>query len=235
MTTKKKLLYNLNSIKAIILDMDGVLVDSEPFHVQAFKIMMDELKLDYEDSFVHSFIGHSIESNIQCINEEFMQGRELNLNEAVEYRDTLYLNLIRQADLHPLPGIDKLINICREQDVILALASSSAREQVDIILEKLSENSGNLKNIFKSIVSGDDVEARKPAPDIYQKTIKNLGLRVNFCIAVEDSPAGVQSAKTAGLNCIGLKSIFIGSKELNKADLLIDNINQFVELLGKNL
>ncbi|MEJ2544032.1 MAG: HAD hydrolase-like protein [Calditrichaceae bacterium] len=75
MVDNKKIVQNWNFIKAVILDMDGVLVDSEPFHVQSFKIMMDELKLDYDDSIVHSFIGHSIESNIQSINKQFMQGQ----------------------------------------------------------------------------------------------------------------------------------------------------------------
>ncbi len=228
MIDKNKLFQKLAHIKAVILDMDGVLVDSEPYHVQSFKIMMDELKLNYEDSFVHSFIGHSIESNIQSINEELMQGRELNLAEAVEYRDALYLDLIKQADLKPMSGIYKLIEKCREKNITLALASSSVKKQVDVILTKLSKNEWNLNTIFNSIVTGDDVEKRKPEPDIYQKTISNLNIAADQCLAIEDSPAGVKSAKSAGLHCIALKSVFIDSNELKDADLLIDNINQAV-------
>lgn len=226
----KKILQNLTLIKAVILDMDGVLVDSEPYHVQSFKIMMDELKLNYEDSFVHSFIGHSIESNIESINEHYMQGCELNLSEAVAYRDALYLDLIKQADLQPMPGIVKLIETCRMKDISLALASSSIQEQVEVILAKLSSNGWNLNTIFTSIVTGDDVKKRKPSPDIYQKSVLNLNIPAHQCLAIEDSPAGVQSAKSTGLHCIALKSAFIDSNKLKGADLLIDNINEIVKL-----
>ncbi len=228
----KKIVHNWNSINAIILDMDGVLVDSEPYHVQSFKIMMDELKLDYDDSIVHSFIGHSIESNIQSINEQFMRGRELDLKEAVAYRDKLYLYLIKQADLKPLPGIFDLFETCRNKNITLALASSSIREQVEVILAKLSRNGWNLNTIFTSIVTGDDVKKRKPSPDIYQKTVININIPAKDCLAIEDSPAGVQSAKSAGLHCIALKSVFFDASKLKSADLLVDNINQIVELFN---
>ncbi|MBN1406727.1 MAG: HAD family phosphatase [Calditrichaceae bacterium] len=232
MTDIKKLIRNWNPIKAVILDMDGVLVDSEPYHVQSFKIMMDELKLDYDDRVVHSFIGHSIEANIQAINEQFMRGRELNLKEAVDYRDEIYLNLIKQSDLKPLPGVFEFIETCRNKNIRLALASSSIREQVDVIINKLSGHGWNLSSIFSSIVSGDDVVNRKPDPEIYTRTIQNLGLSAKQCLAIEDSPAGVQSAKSAGLYCIGLKSIFINPDELNDADLLINDINQIVNIFN---
>lgn len=231
----KKNFQKLTPIKAVILDMDGVLVDSEPYHVQSFKIMMDELKLNYDDNFVHSFIGHSIESNIESINEHYMQGQELNLTEAVAYRDALYLDLIKQADLKPMSGIVELIETCRINDIPLALASSSVQEQVEVILTKLSRNGWNLNTIFTSIVTGDDVKKLKPSPDIYKKTVVNLNMPAKECFAIEDSPAGVQSAKSAGLHCIALKSVFIDSSKLKGADLLVDNINQIVELFNYNM
>lgn len=231
MTESKNLLEKYKSIKAVVLDMDGVLVDSEPFHVQSFKIMMNELNLTYDDSFLHSFIGHSIENNIQSINEILLQGRELDLKEAVKYRDSIYLELIKRADLKPMFGIYELIETCRKNKIILALASSSIKEQVDVILSKLSRNSWDLNKIFVSIVTGDDVIKLKPAPDIYQTTINNLKMPPHQCLAIEDSPAGVQSAKTAGLSCIALKSVFINPTDLQSADLLVDNLDQIVELL----
>ena len=228
-------MQKLNSIKAVILDMDGVLVDSEPYHVESFKIMMDELNLEYDDTFIHSFIGHSIESNIQSINETYLQGKELNLEQGVRYRDSLYLDLIKQADLSPLSGIDELIETCQKNNIILALASSSVKEQVDLILTKLSRNGRDLYQIFSSIVTGDDVIHRKPAPDIYQKTTENLNTHPNNCLAVEDSPAGVESAIGAGLNCIALKSVFIPTVELENADFLVNDINQVVKLLQNSI
>lgn len=215
--------------------MDGVLVDSEPYHVQSFKVFMDELKLNYDESFIHSFIGHSIRSNIELINEKFMKDSDFDVDKAVEYRDKIYVDLIKQADLAPLQGIIELIDFCQKNKIRMGLASSSAREQVDVILNKLSVDGWNLYNIFQSIVTGDDVENRKPAPDIYNQTIKNINLPSHHCLAIEDSPAGVQSAKAAGLNCFALKSIFISPIELANADLLIDNVQQAMQVIEKKL
>ena len=229
----KKIMHHWNPIKAVILDMDGVLVDSEPYHVQAFKIMMDELNLHYDDSVVHSFIGHSIESNIQSINKQFMQNRELNVKDAVIYRDKIYLDLIKQAKLKPLPGIYELIESCRNSDITVALASSSIREQVDVIINSLSHDNWNLRTLFSSVVTGDDVTNRKPDPEIYTKTLQNLRLSANQCLALEDSPAGVKSAKSAGLYCIGLKSVFIDPNDLSEADILFEDINQIVPIFDE--
>ncbi|MEJ2544031.1 MAG: HAD family phosphatase [Calditrichaceae bacterium] len=111
------------------------------------------------------------------------------------------------------------------------MASSSIHEQVDVIIKILSRPEWNLNKIFSSIVTGEDVVNRKPDSEIYQKTIQNLGLYAYQCLAIEDSPAGVQSAKSAELYCFGLKSMFINPDDLKEADLLIENINQVVDIL----
>jgi beta-phosphoglucomutase len=230
----KNIVEILPEIKAIILDMDGVLVDSEPYHVQSFKIFMDELNLSYDESYIYTFIGHSIRSNIESINQKFIHDDNFDLDKAVQRRDEIYVGLIKQADLKPLPGIDALLDLCLQMDIIPALASSSTREQVDVILKKLSDENRNLYKIFKSVVTGDDVKNRKPAPDIYEITLNNLKISARQSLAIEDSPAGVQAAKNAGIYCIGLKSHFISPGKLSKADYLISEIDEITKHIRNN-
>lgn len=224
----------LQQVEAIIMDMDGVLVDTEPIHLAAFKQFMDELQLPYTEKFLHSFIGYSIAHNVQTINQKYMAGRELDVDEAVQQRDAIYLEMIRQTQLAPLPGIIDIIDFCYNHGLRTALASSSSREQVGAILSNLSAHADyelNLVQTFHSIVTGDDVERRKPAPDIYLKTLANLSLPGSGCLAIEDSAAGVRSAKSAGLFCIALRNPFVPEAQLQDADARVDSLAEVVEWL----
>ena len=233
MTGKRDIKRLVQSIEAVIFDMDGVLVDTEPVHIESFKHYMDELNLSYDEQLLHSFIGYSIAHNVQTINRMFLPGREIPVDEGVEHRDKIYISLINEQPLTPIPGVIDLIDYCLNNDIKLGLASSSSNEQVDIILKKLSANPNckfHFHDLFQSIVSGDDAEHKKPAPDIYLKTLNDLNLPGIKCLAIEDSSAGVQSAKAAGLNCFALRNPFADENKLSGADVVVDSILEVIEL-----
>ncbi len=226
---------NTPRIQALIFDMDGVLVDTEPIHIRSFQIFMDELNLNYDIRYIHGFVGYSIDQNVQRINRDFLQGKEIPLAEGVRRRDAIYLDLLRNTELHPLPGVRELIDFCETNQIALALASSSWKEQVEAILDLLEKEGYPLRSKFQSIVHGDHVAHRKPAPDIYLKTASDLKLPAQSCWAIEDSGAGVQSAKAAGVHCIGLETPFISSKALKEADVVVaDLFAAKTFLTGKN-
>lgn len=224
----------IQSIKAVVLDMDGVLVDTEPIHMESFRLFMEELNISSSKEERHSFIGYSIAQNIKTINQKYLKGREINIDEGVRHRDEIYIKLLKEIKPPPIRGIIDLINHCYNNGIKLALASSSSREQIDIILTNLSDNP-NIKvspyDFFRSIVSGDDVARTKPAPDIYKKALNDLGLPGGRCLAIEDSTAGIRSSKSAGLFCFALKNDFADDKKLSEADALIDSISDVVDLL----
>jgi HAD superfamily hydrolase (TIGR01509 family) len=220
------------SLQAIVLDMDGVLVDTEPMHVRAFDVFMNEMGIAHTEKDIHGFIGYSIADNVRTINRAF--GANLDVEEGVRRRDAIYLDMIRNSRLAPLPGIIDLIDYCHNYGILTALASSSSAGQVYAILDNLAGHPDyelNLRNFFHSIVTGDDVLQRKPAPDIYRKTLVNLGLEGRVCLAIEDSGAGVRSAKSAGLYCAGLRNHFIPETQLNNADWIISSVSDVVETL----
>jgi HAD superfamily hydrolase (TIGR01509 family) len=215
--------------------MDGVIVDSEPIHGESFRIFLDKLNVPYTEEFISDLVGHSINHNIQTINETFLTNRPLIIEEGIRIRDSLYLSLITSRAIKPLEGIEKLVSICKEKGIKLGLASSSVREQIDAILYSLSQNNDkgiNFQKVFDATVGGDEVQNKKPAPDIYHKVVQTLGIDEETCIAIEDSGAGIQSAKSNGLFCIALKNQYLKEKEALTADLIINSIDEVVEMIN---
>jgi HAD superfamily hydrolase (TIGR01509 family) len=219
----------------MILDMDGVIVDSEPIHGESFCMFLDQLKVPYTEEFISDLVGHSINHNIQTINKTFLQNRPLEIEEGIKIRDALYLSLINNRSIEPLDGIEDLILICKKKGIKLGLASSSVREQIDAILKNLSQNAKkkiNFQTVFDVTVSGNEVLKKKPAPDIYHKVIQTLGIERDNCIAIEDSGAGILSAKANDIFCIALRNQYLKEKEAFPADLIINSINELVDIMN---
>jgi beta-phosphoglucomutase-like phosphatase (HAD superfamily) len=195
--------------------------------------------LNFDDSFLNSLVGHSVESNITMIFQKIGKAVPEIINAELTRRESIYLDLLQTTDLHSLPGITALVDICKKNRVNLALATSSVREQVDAILDKLSSDSGapmlNFKESFNVIVSGDQVKHKKPAADIYQQVVHELKLKPEQCVAVEDSPAGVKSAKAAGVYCIALINRYWNKDQLQgaQADWIVDSIMEIVSQLAR--
>lgn len=220
--------------QAVILDMDGVLVDSEPIHVKSYKVFFKNLNLSYTDEFLQSLVGHSVDNNIETINQRYLKDRPLNIADGVRSRNAIYLEMITKIPLKPVDGIETLIQFCRKKNIRLGLASSSVREQIDAILDNLTKNSLakiDYRTIFEAIVSGEDVKHRKPAADIYQKALALLNINAEHCISIEDSYAGIMSAKASGLFCVALKNQFLNQEQMAIADYQVDSINDVVKLI----
>ncbi len=222
------LFKRLGSVKALILDMDGVLVDTEPLHMEAFRRYLKRYRLPHDDAFIFGFIGISVPDNMRLVYRNFFHSDdEHKIAQAIKERDAIYLQLLRETPLKPLPGIEALIEFCERRKRPVALASSSDREQVTTIFENLKKTSNGRfdpDKIFKIVLSGEDVRHRKPHPEIYRKAVRLLGVEPHQALAIEDSPAGVQSAKSAGLLCMALKSRFVAQEKLNEADVKLDSL-----------
>lgn len=187
--------------KGIIFDMDGVLLDSEPYIIEAVTQMFDEfgLKITAED--FHPYTGTGERNCIRRMaeNYDFL----IDLEKATTRTYDIYLELIN-GKLNPLPGAKEFINNCKKLGKKVAIATSA----------DIRKAVGNLAEIkippetFDAIITANNVTHTKPAPDIFLLAAENLGLDPTECLVVEDALSGIQAAKAAGAKCLAITSSF---------------------------
>ena len=155
-------------IRAVLFDMDGLIVDTEPIHFKAFRAYMARHGIEMPESMMPQFLGYTEEDNLRDLKAEY----ELDtpLEEMVADRGAVYLDLIRSEPLKVLPGFWDLSAEVRRRGLKQAVVSSANGRQVEIVLGRLFEErpgDESPASHFDAIVTGDDIENNKPAPDIY--------------------------------------------------------------------
>ncbi len=188
-------------IAGVIFDMDGVLVESEPFIAEAAVRMFAEKGVAVRPEDFRPFIGTGEDRFLGGVAEA--RGVVLDMPRDKVRTYEIYLDLIR-GRLEPLPGVAEFIDRCRKRGLRLAVASSADRVKVVGNLHELSLPAGT----FDAVVVGEDIIRKKPAPDIFTLAARRLGLESVSCLVVEDAVAGVEAAKAAGSRCLGLTTSF---------------------------
>lgn len=202
-------------IRAVIFDMDGLLVDTEPLHHQSWKsLFKDEFHSPLPPVYKR-FLGRKEEEVMtQLVRSINVQA---NIKELVKIKHQIYHELIRRKVTF-MPGARKLINDLKGR-YILALSTSSTKECVDIILKKLQ-----LENVFNTVATGDDVREGKPDPGIYHLIGRMLEIASSDCLVLEDTENGVISAKKAGMWCIAVPNQYTEHGDFSQADLIVENL-----------
>jgi len=203
------------SKKTILWDMDGVIVDSNAFHFAAWqetfakrgvaitKECFTKLCGTRNDFIVGSIMGRELpEGDIRSI----LQEKE----EAFRRKAT--------GNIKPFPGAVRLLNAIKKGNFKLGLVSSAPKENIDLVLSEL-----NLEGIFNCIVFGRGVPKSKPNPQLYLLAAQKLKVAPKDCLAIEDSPLGVKTAKTAGMKCLAITNTHPWQK-LKEADKVVDSL-----------
>jgi HAD superfamily hydrolase (TIGR01509 family) len=181
-------------IRALIFDMDGLLVDSEPFAEAAMRSFLGRYGHALTDDVSVRLLGRRVPEAIQIVTEHF------GLVDDPTELETLY-NEIRLAairgNLRPLPGAAEIIAFGRENNLRLALATSNTREHVELSLAESA-----LAGLFDAEATGEEVARGKPEPDIFLLAATRLKVDPGECVVLEDSAAGVAAAKAAGMRAI---------------------------------
>ena len=192
-------------IKAILFDMDGVLVDSEEYIFEAVRLMFAEHGVQVKPEDALPFVGTGENSYIGGIGSANGFEVEIVRDKARTYQ--LYDEITR-GKLKSLPGTESFIRQCRECGLKMAVASSADRVKIEINLREI----GLPSDTFDTIVSGEEVERKKPFPDIYLLAAEKLGVPIAQCLVVEDAVSGVAAAKAAGAKCLALTTSFPAEK-----------------------
>jgi len=194
----------------VIFDMDGVLVLSEPFTAAAAIAMFAEKGFLVRPEEFRPFIGAGEDRFIGGV----AGARGIPLDPVRDKSRTyaIYMEQIR-GRLEALPGARDFVESCGKRGLSLAVASGSDAIKVDANLHQL----GLPRALFAAIVTGSDVERKKPAPDIFLEACARLRLEPAACLVVEDAVNGVRAAKAAGARCLGLTTSFT-AEDLAGAD-----------------
>ena len=203
-------------IEAVLFDMDGVLVDSEVYIRQAAIKMFSEKGYQVSDADFMPFTGMGENRYLGGVAEKHQIPFDLEKDKRRTYE--IYAQLVK-GKLDPLDGVKDFIHNCIYRNLKLAVASSADPVKVHINLDEI----GLERSLFQAIVTGLDIEHKKPAPDIFIKAAELLGVNPERCLVVEDAISGVQAGKSAGAKVLALKTSFT-SEELAAADWITETL-----------
>jgi len=208
---------DLKSFKAVIFDMDGTMVDNTPFHKKAWIEFCKRRGIELSEEDYHTKIsGKRNDAIFEILLGRKIEGAEyIKLDEEKEaiYRE-LYLPNLREV-----PGLRKLLNHLQKAGIKTGIATTSPYKNRLMVLEALE-----LKEFFGIIVGGEDTKHGKPHPEIYFTAAEKLGIDPAQCLAFEDTPSGVKSAKSAGMTAVGVLTAHT-KEELYQADYFINDFS----------
>jgi len=204
---------------AVIFDMDGVLVDTNPFHIQKWEALLTEYGIAFDrEALPRQVLGPGNDPTLR-----HFFGERLSADDRARLSEELEARFRRAFAPHakPLPGVERLISECHDHGVLVALASAAMSKNVNFILDALK-----LRPFFHVILTGDEVAQGKPHPEIFAKTAQKLSLLPSGCLVIEDSFAGIEAAKRAGMKCVAVASTFPASelRAHTQADLVVQTL-----------
>lgn len=212
--------------KAIIFDLDGVIVDTAKYHYLAWRKIALDLGFDFSETQNEMLKGVSrVQSLEYLLGSGHVQLSQAHKEALLHAKNQHYLSLISDMDASEmLEGIPQLLQDLRQHQVPFALGSASKNAR--LILDAL-----HLTDWFTAIVDGNEVTQAKPDPEVFLIAAQKLGYKPEDCIVVEDSQAGIQAA-----NAVGMTSVGIGSKEvLYESKFLLENTAQLTYEFLKEL
>jgi HAD superfamily hydrolase (TIGR01509 family) len=210
-------------LAAVIFDMDGVLVDSEPFHHRATQAALGRRGASYTERDNQAFFGATDSEMLRVLRILFDVPEPTAA--LVEAKTSHLVGLIR-AEARPLPGVPEVPLWLRASGLPLALATASGRAVIQVVLDTVG-----LHGVFDAVVSGDEVARGKPAPDGFLMAARRLGVEPEQCLVVEDSRNGVLAAKAAGMRVAAVPCAATSHEDFSAADLVLPSLESLVKAL----
>ena len=204
-------------IKTVIFDMDGVIINSEPLHQKAYQMMFKEFNLNVSDELYSSFTGMATYPICEKLCAVFSLNYTSKL--LVESKRKHFKSLFENGhEFKLIDGVLKLIQHYKQNGITLVLASSASMANINMIFKKFS-----LDQYFKAKISGADLKASKPHPEIFEKASKLSGHPKNKCLVIEDATNGIIAAKSAGIFCVAFDGGHSKNQDYSKADIVIND------------
>jgi HAD superfamily hydrolase (TIGR01509 family) len=219
------------SLQALIFDVDGTIAETEELHRQAFNQAFIALGLPWSWS--------------QSLYKELLRvtgGKERILHYLASWRPQdlasirgrvpsiyelktrFYISILEEGPIELRPGVARLIEEARASGIRLAIATTTNRANVAALLRRTLPASG--ETTFHAIVAGDEVNAKKPAPEVFEIALRRLRLPASSCIVIEDSRNGVVASRRAGLKVIATPSVYSSDDDFNDAHSVVSTLGE---------
>ena len=213
-------------IRAIIFDFDGVITDSEPVHLKMFQKVLSEMGITLDArEYYEVYLGMDDKGCFTTILKANGIGTASQLIQSLIQKKTNYLMEYIKNDLFIYPGVVELVGSSRK-DYLLAIASGALRHEIEFVLE-----SAGIRSAFSVIVSAEDVSEGKPNPECFNKTLERLNgiggerIKKDECLVIEDSIAGIEAAKAAGMSCVAVTNTYSRDR-LTLADKVVKELSE---------
>lgn len=217
----------MNTWQAVIFDMDGTLLDTESISIKSWKQTAEKFHFTITDDILFSLIGRTRQEQ-QSIFDTFMP-KDIQ-GEAIAFHNQNKKAMKRRDGVPQKTNLKALMKDIREMGYRLALATSEQKEEVAYNLQETQ-----IADVFEVIVCAGMVKRGKPEPDIYLKTAKDLNLRPQDCLVVEDSFSGVRSAYRAGMDVVMIPDKLAPDEELHPlCTYILEDLSALLALLKRH-
>ena len=211
--------------RAVIFDLDGVLADSEPRWTEIDKKLLAEYGVSYHDEYHRNVLGVSYRLAVEFYKKTF--GLSVPTEELMRRRGEIAAEFFASR-IGLFPSTRAVIKELRQMNLHLAVATSSVSASARPFLDR-----HGLTTFFEVILTGEEIERGKPAPDIYQRTAEKLGVPTNECLVIEDALSGIAAGKDAGMRVAAIPDTrFVDAREYEKqADYLLRDLSEIPPLV----
>lgn len=215
--------FQIDNFEAVIFDMDGVLINSEPYYIEVEQYNFRKLGLNVTQEEHITYQGIATDKMWELVIKK--HGLSKSVEELVEITNAMVTPYFQNLPtIEPMTNVVELIKYLSKKNIPLALASSSNLDIIEIVLQKTG-----LKKYFSEIVSSQIVGSSKPEPDIFLFTSEKLGILPKKCVVIEDSKNGIEAAKRAGMFCIAYSGPGFENQDQSQADLIISDFKELFE------
>jgi HAD superfamily hydrolase (TIGR01509 family) len=201
--------------RQVVFDLDGLMVDSEPMHELANDRYFARLGTTLDESLREEMMGRRVRDLAEATAGRL--GR--SPDDVFAEREAVFWELLEQSGVKPMPGLDQAIAMLRGAGLPLAVATSGTRLYVDHVLDRLG-----IREAFAVVVSGEEVTAGKPDPEIYLRAAALLGADPADCVALEDTFHGVTAARAAGMHAIAIPNALTAAMDFSAADAVLPDL-----------
>jgi beta-phosphoglucomutase family hydrolase len=203
-------------IRAVLFDLDGLMVDSEPHSIASWQAVLAKRGVQFDQAALNSVLGQRVIETAEFAIRLFSLPDQ---SEALAREKSEYQIAQLNGNVRAMPGLVELLDFVDQLGLKKAVASSGLRRYIDAVLAGIQ-----LHDRFSVIISADDVVNGKPAPDVFLAAARALDVEPHHCLVLEDAPAGVQAARAAGMTCFAVPNAHSHALDLSLADRVLPSL-----------